>query len=291
MVNDENLAILFSSGGRYILSMPLRRRDEVSEEVIGRPGKFAPVKESLLFPREPGEQEEDAKKVDDELSLRVKEVWVPHKDAGTRARRYVVCCNPAEKRRQQAHRKEVLNHLEAELASLDHARVDHPCRACDLLASKRYRKYLSQDSRGRLSIDKKKVSQEERLDGKFVVYSNDDTLTASDLALGYKQLIRVEQGWRDLKIGLKIGPVYHRLPFRIKANVTLCVMALLLQRVAENSCGDTWRNIHDGLRQIKVTEYKSPDGHFVQTNAIKTEAAALLKALKIAEPRLLLSVR
>lgn len=31
-----------------------------------------------------------------------------------------------------------------------------------------------------------------KLDGKFVVHSNDDTLTAADLALGYKQLQRVE---------------------------------------------------------------------------------------------------
>ena len=72
--------------------------------------------------------------------------------------------------------------------------ADHPRRACELLSRKRYGKYLGQDSRGHLFIDKKKIRQEEHLDGKFVVYSNDDTLTASDLAVGYKQLIRVEQG-------------------------------------------------------------------------------------------------
>lgn len=294
MVSDENLTILSSSGGRYILGMPLRRGDEVSEKVIGRPGKFATIKESPLFPQEPGktaESEGDRKESEKEDSLKVKEVWYPHKDAGERARRYVVCFNAAEQKRQRSHREEVLKNLEAELASLEHARADHPRRACDLLSSKRYGKYLSQDTRGRLSIDRKKISREERLDGKFVVYSNDDTLTASDLALGYKQLIRVEQGWRDLKGGLKIGPVYHRLPCRIKAHVTLCVMALLLQRVAENTCGDTWRNIRDALRQIKVTEYKSPDGHFVQTNVIKPEPGALLKALKIKEPNLLLAAK
>jgi transposase len=244
-----------------------------------------------LFPGGADEPEKSQEKGVDENTVMVKEVWVPHKDAGTRARRYVVCFNPAELKRQRAHREEVLSHLEAELASLEHSRDDHPRRACDLLSSKRYGKYLHQDSRGRLSIDKKKIRQEERLDGKFVVYSNDGTLNASDLALGYKQLIRVEQGWRDLKSGLKIGPVRHWLPFRIKAHVTLCVMALLLQRVAENMCDDTWRNIRDGLRQIKVTEYKSPHGHFVQTNTMKPTPEALLKALKIPKPDLLLSVK
>ncbi len=291
MVSDENIRVLSCSGGRYILGMPLRRGDEVSEQVIGRPGKFATVKESPLFPQEPGESQADEKESEKKPLLKVKEVWLPHKDAGERARRYVICFNATEQKRQRAHREEVLRNLQAELASLEHARADHPKRACELLASRRYGKYLSQDSRGRLFIDKKKISREERLDGKFVVYSNDDTLTASDLALGYKQLIRVEQGWRDLKGGLKIGPVHHRHPFRIKAHVTLCVMALLLQRVAENSCGDSWRNIRDGLRQIKVTEYKSPDGHFVQANPIRPAPGAFLKAMKIAEPRLLLAVK
>jgi len=291
MVSDENLSILSSSGGRYILGMPLRRGDEVAEEVLSRPGKFAPVKESSLFPRETDEPEREEKKENDENTLMVKEVWISHKDAGTRARRYVICFNPSEQKRQRAHREELLKHLEAELASLERSKADHPRRACELLSSKRYGKYLGQDSRGRLFTDKKKIRQEEHLDGKFVVYSNDDTLTASDLALGYKQLIRVEQGWRDLKSGIKIGPVYHRLPFRIKAHVTLCVMALLLQRVAESMCNNTWRNIRDGLRLIRVTEYKSPHGHFVQSNVIKAKPEALLKDLKIPKPELLLSVK
>ena len=36
----------------------------------------------------------------------------------------------------------------------------------------------------------------ERPDGKFVVHGNDDSLSAEDLALGYKQLQRVEEAWR-----------------------------------------------------------------------------------------------
>jgi len=68
-------------------------------------------------------------------------------------------------------------------------------------------------------------------------------------------------------------------------------MALLLQRVAESMCNNTWRNIRDGLRLIKVTEYKSPHGHFVQSNVIKAKPEALLKDLKIPKPQLLLSVK
>ena len=107
----------------------------------------------------------------------------------------------------------------------------------------RYGKYLRVTSAGRLAIDRAKVKAAERLDGKFVVHSNDDTLSAEDIALGYKQIQRVEQAWRQLKSGLRLRPVHHRAPHRTHAHIALTVVALLLERVAEHACADTWRNI------------------------------------------------
>ena len=71
-------------------------------------------------------------------------------------------------------------------------------------------------------------------DGKWVITSNDDTLTAEDLALGYKQLLRVEVCWRQLKSGLHMRPVRHFRPWRIQAHVTLAVFALLLERIIDS---------------------------------------------------------
>lgn len=76
-----------------------------------------------------------------------------------------------------------------------------------------------------------------------MITSNDDTLTAEDLALGYKQLLRVEDCWRQLKSGLHMRPVRHFRPWRIQAHVTISVLALLLERIAEIRAGDTWRNL------------------------------------------------
>lgn len=64
---------------------------------------------------------------------------------------------------------------------------------CALRASRRYGRYLKLTAKGALVIDEAKVKAAARLDGKFVVHSNDDTLTAEDMALGYKQLQRVER--------------------------------------------------------------------------------------------------
>ena len=69
---------------------------------------------------------------------------------------------------------------------------------------------------------------------------SDPHLTAEDIALGYKQLLEVERGWRDMKQVLDLRPVYHRREDRIRAHVLLCWLALLLIRVAETTTGETW---------------------------------------------------
>jgi len=266
MVSEENLKLLAAGGGRHILCMPIRPGGEVDEDVISHPGRYQKVAQNL----------------------EVKQVVLGD---GERRRRYVVCFNPEEEKRQKAHREQALAELEAELDSIKgwEAGKEHTKRVCALRASERYGKYLALRS-GRLEIDRAKVNKFERLDGKFVVTSNDDTLTAEDMALGYKQLQRVERAWRLLKSGIKIRPIYHWAPHRISAHVSLTMLALLLERIAENACGDTWRNIRDDLRQIKLARLSTPHGELWQVTEPSQAAINRLKQLGIQPPPLLLDV-
>jgi hypothetical protein len=110
-------------------------------------------------------------------------------------RRYAVCFNRQEARRQRAHREQRLEELEAELACLaDCGQQHHSKGVCALRTSARYGPLLKETKRG-LAIDRPAIAELERFDGKFVVHSNDDTLTAEDMALGYKQQQRVEEAW------------------------------------------------------------------------------------------------
>ena len=152
---------------------------------------------------------------------------------------------------------------------------------CALRASGRYGR-LSKTGKPR--IDAAKVKAAERLDGKFVVHSNDDSLSAEDLALGYKQLQCVEQAWRTIKSALRLCPVYHGSVYRIHAHVALTVLALLLERVAEYACGDTWRNIRDDLKQIKLAQLSSPNGSVWQVTEPASAAAKRLRSLQIRNP-------
>ena len=239
----------------------MRAGDEVTKDVLRRAGRYQCVKDNL----------------------RVKEVWVGD---GERRRHYVVCYNPEEAARQRQHREKLVKILERELATLQApaAGEDHSKRTCELLTSERFGRYLRKLKSGALRIDRAALRREVRYDGKWVITSNDDTLTAEDLALGYKQLMRVEECWRTMKSGLRMRPVYHWMPHRIEAHVKLCVLALLLERVAEIRAGDTWRNLAARLDTIKVVEYERGEARVRQTTEVRGEVGALLAKLGVAPP-------
>jgi hypothetical protein len=260
MLSQSNLKTLSLGGGRYILGAPFTKGGEVCEDVLSRPGRYKAVADNL----------------------HVKEVWVGE---GERRRRYILCHNPLEEKRQRKHRAKVLDELRAELATLsDKAEHELSRRKQQLLLSRRYGRYLRTLKGGGLKLDQGAIKEAEHNDGKYVLQTNDDTLTAEDVALGYKQLLRVEQAWRTMKTGLKLRPVYHRLEHRIRAHIALTVLSLLLERVAERACQDTWRNIRDDLKQIKLAQLSGPHGDVWQTTRPGPDALKRLKSLQIDNP-------
>ncbi len=264
MVSAENLKALSAGGGKYIVCMPLRHGTEVVKDVLFRAGRFRDVAYNLF----------------------VKEVIVGE---GERRRRYALCFNPQEARRQRDHREKILAELEEVLPKLASGSEEHSKAACALRAGERYGKYLRQEH-GRLLIDRDKVRWAQKIEGRFVIHTNDDTLTPQDMALGYKQLMQVERAWRLLKSGILIRPMFHWAPHRISAHVSLTMITFLLERIAENSCGDTWRNIRDDLRQIKLAQLFTPAGEVWQVSEPRPDAVNRLKQMKIPPPPLIWKV-
>jgi hypothetical protein len=259
MNSEENRRTLGLGGGKYILATRMRADGEVTHDVLTRAGRYKDVRDNL----------------------RIKEVVVGD---GARRRRYVVCHNPAEAERQSTHRDKLVAVLEQELAALQSAGDAHSKKACELLTSARFGRYLRQTATGKVRLDRAAITEAARYDGKWVITSNDDTLSAEDLALGYKQLMRVESCWRTLKSGLRLRPVYHWRPWRIQAHVSLAVLALLLERIAEIRTGETWRNVRATLERIQVVEYVREGTHIRQTTEVRAAASDLLRKLKVPAP-------
>jgi Transposase DDE domain len=252
--------------GHYILAMPMGKLTEVQGEVLARAGRFRPV----------------------HASLAVKEVVVGE---GERRRRSMVCRNVEEAARQRQHRAEVLAALRQALARLDPQAPDHTKRACELVASKRYGRYLSRGPGGRLAIDPQAVRRAARMDGKYVLLTNDDTLTPADVGVGDKAMMIIEACFRRMKTtGLRSRPVYHGTAHRITSHVKLCVLALLIERAAEIRVGDTWRNLRLALEEVKAVRSQVHGLTMVQSTRLTAHVTAYLKKLGVKPPPRVLSI-
>jgi hypothetical protein len=266
--SDENLRYLTRAGGHWIAGERMRDGSPDAHEALSRQGRYQTVRDNL----------------------RVKEVVVGQGDA---AKRFVVCHNPAEADRDKHTREQTIARLEAELDRIKAARAKakgpkaqgaHHRAECALRDHPTLGRYLRQTKTGRLLIDRAKIKAEERLDGKYLLSTSDPDLSAEDVALGYKNLLEAERGFRDLKSTLELRPVFHRLERRIRAHILLCWLALLMIRLAERTTGQTWRRIALELERLHLVRLTGPAGSAAHTTTLTDPQRQILAALRIDPP-------
>ena len=258
-----NRAYLTKGGGRYIHAEKLRNTNTEAAAALARQGRYHEVAGNL----------------------RVKEVWVPGKDAGVRAERFAVCHNPEQAERDRLVRERLVTHLEGLIAGSDAWPKSKRDELAGSLKDKPgLRRLLRRTKTGLLRIDHGAIRREAVLDGKWLLRTNDHTLTPEDLAAAYKQLIAVERGWKDMKGALRLRPVFHHREDRIRAHVQLCWLALLLIRVAENATGGTWHNICQDLDRMHLVTLATVDGRTAQRSLTTDSQQAILRALDLPEP-------
>ncbi len=192
--------------------------------------------------------------------------------------------NPAQVARDREDRERLLKRLEAALASLPVAGDEHSKEVCKLIAHPTMGRFLTKDKKGHPVVDRAKVKAEERLDGKYLIVTSDDTLTSEDVALGYKQLAEIERAWRDMKSGLDLRPMRHRKADRIKAHVLLCWLALLLVRIVEVKTGQTWRRVQQEMDRLHRGVFVGKDGLLAQRTEITQLQHQFFKAVGVTPP-------
>jgi len=81
-------------------------------------------------------------------------------------------------------------------------------------------------------IDQEKVEQEAALDGIYVLRTplRPERIETADIVRSYKSLSNVERAFRSLKtVDLKVRPIHHRLPDRVRAHILLCMLAYYVE--------------------------------------------------------------
>jgi hypothetical protein len=252
-----NRRYLRSGDHHYIIGEKLRSGSAEAAAALSRQGRYQEVA----------------------ANLRVKEVRISEDE------RFVICYNPEAAERDAAVRARLAAQLEELIAGTDKLTATRRAELRGVISAKPgINRYLRVTPGGLLRTDAARIKSEANLDGKYLLRTSDPHLPAEDIALGYKQLLEVERGWRDMKQVIDLRPVYHRKEERIRAHVILCWLALLLIRIAETTCRATWPALRRELERIAIGTFTGPAGTFRQRTEITKTQRDILAQLKIDPP-------
>src|SRR5512135_2906317 len=260
MISRETIEALEQPGRgwQYILGARMRSQTEVKEDVLARAGRYRVVHPPRV-------------KSDDPSPLKVKEVWVED-------RRYVVCPNEDEARKEAADREAIVAALREQLRSGDKS----------LVGNKGYRRYLSGGGPDHFRVDEAKVIEDARYDGKWVLRTNTD-LDSAEVALQYKQLWMVEHWFRSCKSLLQTRPIFHKCDETIRGHVFCSFLALVLRqelqsRLEERGHELEWADVIADLERLQRVEVAQDGKRFLLRSKVQGGCGKVFQAAGVALP-------
>jgi hypothetical protein len=260
MISQETIAALEQDerGWQYILGARMRRQNEVKDEVLARAGRYRVVHPKRVLS-------------DDPSPLKVKEVWVEN-------RRYIVCLNDDEARKDAADREAIVAALREQLRKGDKS----------LVGNKGYGRYLGGGGPDHFEVDEAKIAEDARYDGKWVLRTNTD-LDSAEVALQYKRLSMVEQWFRSCKTLLQTRPIYHHCDETIRGHVFCSFLALVLRqelqsRLEERGHEFEWADVIADLDRLQVTEVEQAGKRFLLRSDVEGTCGKVFQTVGVAIP-------
>lgn len=241
----------------YILGARMRRVKEVSEEVLSRGGRYHEVHPEGENSKSPA-------------PLAVKEVMVD-------GRRYIVCRNSKQERKDAAARQAMVTALQQRIKT----------NPKGLVGNRGYARYIKV-CKGGMAIDQEKIDAEARFDGKWVLRTN-MKLAAERVALKYKELWQVEQVFRDVKSVLDTRPVFHKRDETIRGHVFCSFLALVLRKELDRrleSCDHQfeWQDIKRDLKALQDVTIEDNGRRLVVRTACAGSCSKVFQAVGVALP-------
>ena len=260
MISRETLAAPEQPGRgwQYILGARMRSQNEVKDEVLSRAGRYRVVHPARV-------------ESDDPSPLKVKEAWVGD-------RRYVVCLNEDEARKDAADREAIVAALREQLRNGDKS----------LVGNKGYRRYLSGGDSSHFQVDEAKLAEDARYDGKWVLRTNTELDTA-EVALQYKRLWMVEHWFRSCKSLLQTRPIYHKCDETIRGHVFCSFLALVLRqelqaRLKARGHELEWADVIGDLDRLQMVEVEQDGKRFLLRSEAQGTCGKVFQAVGVALP-------
>lgn len=245
MVGKKNAEDLARLGFTYILGVKMRLEKKAVANVLSRAGRFSEV----------------------EPNLKVKEVT--HE-----GRRYVVCLNPEEQKKDRLAREAIVAQLRTKLKQ----------GAGQLVGNTGYRRFLKVTKES-VVLDEQKIADDEKFDGKWVLTTNTD-LPAAEVARRYKELWMVERVFREAKDTLETRPVFHSSDSAIMGHVFVSFLALSLMHELKKRIAfpAEWDEIRADLDALYEVEVKSNGKTYFLRSKLQGICGKVFKAVGVAIP-------
>ena len=260
MISAKTIEALESGqlGCDYILGARMGGMKEVRDQVLSHRGRYEEI-----YPERQGRQ--------DPMPLKVKEVVC-------QGRRYILCLNEEQRRKDAAEREAIVEQLRQQLKRGDKSLIGNPG----------YRKFVKVAGKQHFVLDAQKMRREARYDGKWVLRTNME-LEPKEVALAYKQLWRVEDLFRTMKSILETRPIYHQCDATIRGHVFCSFLALLMKRELESRLeakGEQWEwaEILRGLDNLYEVQAELGGQRFALRSQFKAQAHKGLAAAGVASP-------
>jgi transposase len=256
-IREETMAWLEKEKILYILGARMRRVQEIKEDVLSRAGRYREVYPEGVSPQGPS-------------PLKVKEVMIEQ-------RRYIVCLNERQARKDAADRQAILEALQEKIRR----------NPKSLVGNKGYRKDLSMD-RESVSLNRKKILEEERFDGKWVLKTNTG-LSAQQVALKYKELWQVEQVFREMKSILDTRTIYRQRDETIRGHVFCSFLALVLRKQLDRRLEKAghcfeWADIKQDLKGLQEIVIEDNGKRLAIRSECKGSCGRLFQSVGVAIP-------
>ena len=260
MISKETIDALEQDerGWRYILGARMRSQNEVKDEVSSRGGRYRVVHPERVDSNDPS-------------PLKVKEVCVDK-------RRYIVCLNDDEARKDAADREAIVAALREQLRNGDKS----------LVGNKGYRRYLGGGGPDYFRIDEAKIIEDARYDGKWVLRTNTE-LDSAEVALQYKQLWTVEHWFRSCKSLLQTRPIFHKCDETIRGHVFCSFLALVLRQELESRLEERghdleWADVISDLDRLQMVEVAQDGKRFLLRSEVQGTCGKVFQAVGVAIP-------
>jgi len=260
MISTQTIEKLESPelGMSYILGARMHRDKTVRDEVLASSEKFQVVTAAK-------------KTTGDPSPLSIREQWVGEK-------RYVVCYNEDQARKDAADRKAIVESLKEKLKSGDKS----------LVGNKGYRRYLKSAGKEHFTVDEAKLAKEQLFDGMWVLRTN-TAFPAAEVALKYKQLWMVESIFRSAKSLLETRPIYHKVDDTIRGHVFCSFLALVLRkeletRLEKHGTKPEWADINRDLRALQEVEVEMHGKKLYLRTDLRGVCHTVLQAAGVAVP-------